>query len=850
MAIVAILGTGSARERLQASSVDPGFKQSPGAYAPGRIENVYSLFLPGERESLQSPPTVSAVDPDHLTARCGGLSALMRPGDQLAGWRLMTIAVIDGTETAVFEKHATHRGAIAYVTAGGGTIAYVPKEIGRLSSIQPRAINAPNGEKFERAVKPGPDTAGDYVLGSNEDPCYENVAALGPEYVGWTLVANEEAGPQYSLYLDESGRSRQISPEAGSRALWAPDSVGPEFDPPRLVFRDHVDSFSKRTLLGGYLPVADLGVWSPAKQSGYETIVLLPPGAHPRPMAWIRATLSADQLARYEKMLKERPDLLRGTAIVREDDRVFLERYWNGTPQEFYAALAAIWSKWHAFHESGMQVDIPDEWLRDAALAGITLARCSYTGLEPSYQIGEGAYTRQIPSSHALFPVAEYEFIWAHQLWNHGASADRYYQHYLDHYILPNGDFVYNSQDQVEAPLNIGVFLENSARSYGYTRDLESFERRLPILERMAGFLLRRYEFSKTAFGPGDRRRGLIWGSPEADMGDPRRDTPEAHPFYYQNAAWAWRGLQQHAKALRQAAKDGRRKEFDLAAGRDEEIAGQMRREIEASLAATLSLGNAAMRSSGITPFSPDDVARDPTHLENYENHRMMEDWFLADWGDPALDLGHLKHRRLAGMQILGLGRSHEPSMTSNFMAHGTLSVLVRQDDYRPFLLSLYALACYAADSGNRYSPEDAIMPGGRPLEGSRFAWSAVVNSALQPALGLRWLLCYEEEDHDVCHLQKAAPRHWFARGRTIAVRNCPTRFGTIAWSTHALSNDEWQISVDLPAGFCADLVIHIHPDDGRPLRKASVGVLDGNKIIIHVGPPGGPKRLEILASS
>ncbi len=45
----------------------------------------------------------------------------------------------------------------------------------------------------------------------------------------------------------------------------------------------------------------------------------------------------------------------------------------------------------------------------------------------------------------------------------------------------------------------------------------------------------------------------------------------------------------------------------------------------------------------------------------------------------------------------------------------------IRQDDYRPFLLTLYSLCCYAADSGNRYSPEDAYIPGGRPAEGNPY---------------------------------------------------------------------------------------------------------------------------------
>ncbi|MGA7157341.1 MAG: hypothetical protein WBY53_10860 [Acidobacteriaceae bacterium] len=149
-----------------------------------------------------------------------------------------------------------------------------------------------------------------------------------------------------------------------------------------------------------------------------------------------------------------------------------------------------------------------------------------------------------------LFPVAHYEFIWAQQLWNLTEESDPYFQFYLDNYILPNGNFLSNTQEQVEAPLNTGIVLANSARAYFYTRDLAALQKRLPILRRMIDYVLKRYEYSKTHFPPTDRRYGLIWGSPEADLGDPNNDFPESHPYYYQNAANIWRGLTQHAKCL------------------------------------------------------------------------------------------------------------------------------------------------------------------------------------------------------------------------------------------------------------------------------------------------------------
>ena len=445
------------------------------------------------------------------------------------------------------------------------------------------------------------------------------------------------------------------------------------------------------------------------------------------------------------------------------------------------------------------------------------------------------ARSTKIPErSHALFPVAHYEFIWAHQLWSLTAESDNYFQHYLENYILPNGDFLYNTQDQVEAPMNVGAVLWNSARAFDYAGDLTALKKRLPILERMLDFVLERYEYGKTKFPPDDRRHGLIWGSPEADLGAPSNDFPNSHPLYFQNSVWIWRGVKEHARCLRKAGEQSRDAGLTHEADRLEKVAAEMRTLIERSLAATMSAANEAMRHSGITPFTPDDIHHNPKQLSSYENHRFMMDWFTADWGVPALDRGHLKHRDLAGHQIMGLHTDADVCRTSNFMDHGTLAARIREDDYRPYLLTLYSLCCYAADSGNRYSPEDAYLPGGFPGEGNPYQWSAVINSVLQPSLGLRWLLCYEESNAEICHLQKAAPKHWFARGEKISVAKCQTRFGSISWTTYAVDDQKWQVSIDTPSGFAGDLVVHIHPSRGGSVKASSSGVIDAGRIIFR----------------
>ncbi len=818
-----------------------------GRYRPGRILNEYSLFLPGEREALQQAPRVAAIRGNIGSARLASEAKDLRLGESLAGWQLVAILPwLNGVATAVFEKHVTHQGAIVYVTEDG-EIARVPKRLGDLSKIRPRPTDTPHGVKFERPARyvPGPDVLGDYILNSSDDPGYENLAALGAELMGWTLVANEETGPEKSLWLEADGKSRQFG--ADPMSLWAPDLTGRLFDPRRFLpseyLYDYVPGFSKRTLLGGYLPAADIGVWNPQFQVGYEVMVLLPPGADAKPLGRVRAM---------------KPPGERGTLIPAGDSyaqvpvsgREFVEGYWNGSREDFFSALAGLWLKWHHFFEDNMRVEIPDEWLLDAARGGIALARTSYRGLEPTYQIGEGAYTKIPERSHALFPVAHYEFVWAHQLWNLAEEVEPYFEHYLEKYVLPDGNFLYNTQDQVEAPLNAGVFLENSARAYDFTHDVAALRRRLPVLERMMEYVVKRYRWTKENFPESDPRHGLIWGSPEADNGDPKNDFPESHPYYYQNAVWIWRGLTEHARCLKRAAQEN--SDAALAAKAEEaaKLAAEMRADIERSLKRTLDARNPAMKEAGITPFTAFDTTRKPAELSSYENHRYMMDWWTADWGDAELDAGHFRHRVLAGEQICGLHTDGDYPRTSNFMDHGTLSYLIRQDDYRRFLLTLYANLCYAMDSGSLYAPEDSLLPGNFPGEGSPYAWSAVVNSTLQPAMGLRWLLCYEEHDRAVVHLQKAAPKNWFDAGQKIHVENCPTRFGPLRWTTESLAQaagrPRWQVTIRWPQKFEADLIVHIHPPDGEPLRSTTEGELLRDRVVLKAEILKGKTRIEI----
>ena len=54
-----------------------------------------------------------------------------------------------------------------------------------------------------------------------------------------------------------------------------------------------------------------------------------------------------------------------------------------------------------------------------------------------------------------------------------------------------------------------------------------------------------------------------------------------------------------------------------------------------------------------------------------------------------------------------------------------------------------------------------------------------------------------------------------------------------VSWSTVALSDRQWKLKIKVPAGFGGDVVVHFHPVDGKPLRNASIGKVDGDSVVL-----------------
>jgi hypothetical protein len=40
-------------------------------------------------------------------------------------------------------------------------------------------------------------------------------------------------------------------------------------------------------------------------------------------------------------------------------------------------------------------------------------------------------------------------------------------------------------------------------------------------------------------------------------------------------------------------------------------------------------------------------------------------------------------------------------------------------------------------------------------------------------------------------------------------------------------------VTIGIPAGFSGDLIVHIHPDDGRPIDKSSIGSISDQAVVL-----------------
>ncbi|MDQ2844190.1 MAG: hypothetical protein M3Y72_24745 [Acidobacteriota bacterium] len=130
-------------------------------YLPPHIVNKYAAYLPGERDLPAAVSKAARLTADAAVFQSGEKQLTISRGELVDGWQLVALITVEGSSVGVLEKRATHRGVVAFVSETE-TIAVIPKWVGDLAQIRPRAVSASKSVQLKRNARhvPGPDVPG------------------------------------------------------------------------------------------------------------------------------------------------------------------------------------------------------------------------------------------------------------------------------------------------------------------------------------------------------------------------------------------------------------------------------------------------------------------------------------------------------------------------------------------------------------------------------------------------------------------------------------------------------------------------------------------------------------------
>jgi hypothetical protein len=177
---------------------------------------------------------------------------------------------------------------------------------------------------------------------------------------------------------------------------------------------------------------------------------------------------------------------------------------------------------------------------------------------------------------------------------------------------------------------------------------------------------------------------------------------------------------------------------------------------------------------------------------------RMITDYLAADGG-----------------ALFGLARGG--LYYNGFLAYGPAYARLFYDWPREFLLLYYAHRTHI------YSPGTWTAVEGAKIDGT-LAGPYCTPSEVSIPTFTKWMLVFEDPDESVVWLAKATPRIWLEQGKTIAVANAPTRFGSIGYELRSdIDHGKVSAVVHLPEGYRAVTKLRLRVPGGRKLRAVTL---------------------------
>jgi len=213
-------------------------------------------------------------------------------------------------------------------------------------------------------------------------------------------------------------------------------------------------------------------------------------------------------------------------------------------------------------------------------------------------------------------------------------------------------------------------------------------------------------------------------------------------------------------------------------------------------------------------------VARDPLDPQHRDYRAYMEMLYSGNLtpkqAQTIFDYRATHHDTILGMPV---AYGYNTGEMAGFLSYGYGYALIQLDSIREALLMLYS------DMAHQYTRGSWTAPETRSIIPDREIAPYCSPAQLAMAMMTRWLLVFEDPESETLWLAKGVPQSWLKNGKTVYVREAPTRWGRVGFSLVSQLNDaRILIRVEFPkSAFGATTRVRLRAPDGKKIRSVTL---------------------------
>jgi len=767
------------------------------------------------RHADKGVPAALFVGTELVTLSLGG-AVLTRPavGQVLGGWTLMAIFVRNGDPVCVLEQLSVTEGDIVFVGLQG-LVRRCPK------SLEPTSEGAAGlafhgieswyrGHAKADVLPDHRDVLREELLAGGDDPTLAAIAACYPA----ARHAFFEGHLRPHTFVG-TGISDDVVP------LYYRDVTMVSRVPIGVVAPGSEAAMEKGELWEGLL-----GGWAPLVRTVYPVAA---------DESWEAVTFASSATANAVKqpVWYRVIHMKRGRALETKYIDSFLPFPHAGKDlaERFYAELLATLDYWDKTTTGGMEVTGWD-WLADRSRHAFAREMITRHGSHPKYGIADQAYAG---AEHDGFQDVLVSSALGCLEWGYFERARAYLDDYFTNFVRADGTLHYRGPEMGK----YGVSLTCLGLYHDYTRDASLLLRHRQKIDAIADMLIGRWAKARER-DPSDPAYGMIPGYHEADI---NFLTPNVYELdydrpYLSNTGEAWRGLRDlaHAyEAIGETAGDADlRARGQRIAATAHQIFDDARRGVERSWITKDGVMGLPIIAGDKTFYWEHPYRARP---ESYDENRVWSELYFGGaatretvkrlW-DQAGERGHTT-----------LGVFNNRKSMVGFVVWEEIAGLLQHDMIPEALLAFFAQAVHAHSRGTWTAIECVDMDRARGAH-SPYCLPAQMTVPIVA----KWLLVFEDPVSGVVTLGWGLPRECLEDGRTIGVKDAPTRWGKLSYAvTSNIGAGRIDAEVTLPEGTRGRFRLRLRAPRGHALQSARRGVEDlaitGDCVVLPSGNAG-----------